>query len=242
MNPHRLLNVSLGIVLIVVVGGTYVVARGNGDASSTSNVATTTVARGTVRATVSASATVEAPQDLGLNFTTAGTISSLDVKVGEKVHAGQIVGRVKDTSSQQSLEEALSNLSSAQASLAAAQQGQTTAEAKAAAATVASSRAQVQSARSALSNDRAVSAANAAQYQQQIQAAQTNLDMANSQSASDQAQLAADQAAEQEDCSDPTSATCQSRHRRREQRSVAGRPGSDLDDLAGSEQPRLRRR
>jgi multidrug efflux pump subunit AcrA (membrane-fusion protein) len=210
MRRHRLLNVSLGILLIVVLGGTYVVTRG-GDSSSTSDVVTTTVARGTVRATVSASGTVEAPQDLGLNFTTAGTISSLDVKVGQKIHAGQIVGRVKDTSSQQSLEEALSNLSSAQASLAAAQQGQTTAEAKAAAAAVASSRAQVQSARSALSNDRAVSAANAAQYQQQIQAAQTTLDMANSRSASDQAQLAADQADAQQECSvDTTSAACQS--------------------------------
>ncbi len=211
MNSHRLLNVSLAILLLMVAGGAYVVTRGNGDAGSTGNVVTTTVARGTVRATVSASGTVEAPQDLGLNFTTAGTISSLDVKVGQKIHAGQIVGRVKDTSSQQSLEEALSNLSSAQASLAAAQQGQTTAEAKAAAAAVASSRAQVQSARSALSNDRAVAAANAAQYQQQIQAAQTNLDMANSRSASDQAQLAADQADAQQECSvDTTSAACQS--------------------------------
>ena len=147
MNSHRLLNVSLAIVLIVVVGGTYVVARGNGDTSSSSDVVTATVARGTVRTTVSASATVEAPQDLGLNFTTAGTVSSLDVEVGDKVPAGQIVARVKDTSSQRSLEEALSNLSSAQVSLAAAQQGQTPAEAKAAAATVASSRAQVRSAR-----------------------------------------------------------------------------------------------
>ena len=147
MNSHRLLNVSLAILLLVVAGGAYAVTRGNGDTGSTGDVVTATVARGTVRATVSASATVEAPQDLGLNFTTAGTISSLDVEVGDKVHAGQIVARVKDTSSQRSLEEALSNLSSAQASLAAAQQGQTAAEAKAAAAAVASSRAQVQSAK-----------------------------------------------------------------------------------------------
>ncbi len=138
MNSHRLLNVSLAILLLVVAGGAYLVTRG-GDAGSTGDVVTTTVSRGTVRATVSASATVEAPQDLGLNFTTAGTISSLDVEVGDKVHAGQVVARVKDISSQRSLEEALSNLSSAQASLAAAQQGQTAAEAKAAATAVASS-------------------------------------------------------------------------------------------------------
>ena len=211
MNSHRLLNVSLAILLLVMAGGAYVVTRGNGDTGSTGDVVTTAVGRGTVRATVSASATVEAPQDLGLNFTTAGTISSLDVEVGEKVHAGRIVARVKDTSSQRSLEEALSDLSSAQASLAAAQQGQTAAEAKAAAAAVASSRAQVQSARSALRHDRAVAAANAAQYRQQIEAAKTTLDLANSQLASDQAQLAADQADEQQECSvDPTSAGCQS--------------------------------
>ena len=210
MNSHRLLNVSLAILLLVVAGGAYAVTRG-GDTGSTGDVVTTTVARGTVRATVSASATVEAPQELGLNFTTAGTISSLDVEVGDKVHAGQIVARVKDTSSQRSLEEALSNLSSAQASLAAAQQGQTAAEAKAAAAAVASSRAQVQSAKSALSHDRAVAAANAAQYRQQIDAAQITLDLANSRLASDQAQLAADQADEQQECSvDPASAACQS--------------------------------
>ena len=91
-NSHRLLNISLAILLLVVVGGAYVVTRGNGDTGSTGDVVTATVARGTVRSTVSASATVEAPQDLGLNFTTAGTISSLDVEVGDKVHAGQIVG------------------------------------------------------------------------------------------------------------------------------------------------------
>ena len=51
-NSHRLLNVSLAILMFVVAGGAYVVIRRNGDSGSTGDVVTTTVTRGTVRARV----------------------------------------------------------------------------------------------------------------------------------------------------------------------------------------------
>ena len=62
--------------------------------------------QGTVLATVSSSGTLEAAQDLGLNFTTGGKLTNIYVKVGQRVKAGQLLARVDPTSSQQALEQA----------------------------------------------------------------------------------------------------------------------------------------
>ena len=43
--------------------------------------------QGTVLATVSSSGTLEAAQNLGLNFTTGGKLTSIYVKVGQHVKA-----------------------------------------------------------------------------------------------------------------------------------------------------------
>ena len=86
---------------------------------------TSTVQQGTVLATVSASGTLEAAQDLGLNFTTGGKLTAIDVKVGQRVKTGQVLAKVDPTSSQDSLDQAQAQLSGAEAELTAAELGET---------------------------------------------------------------------------------------------------------------------
>lgn len=86
--------------------------------SSGASVVTTTVQRGTVLATVSASGTVEPSRNLGLNFTTGGKLTNIYVKGGQHVHAGQKLARVDPTTSNQALQMAEASLGSASAQLA----------------------------------------------------------------------------------------------------------------------------
>ena len=117
-----LINGSLAVILIVVGVTSYLVIR---PASKGTTLQTTAVQQGTVLATVSASGTLEAAQDLGLNFTTGGKVTAIDVKVGQRVTTGQVLAKVDPTSSQDSLEQAQAALSGAEAELSAAVQGET---------------------------------------------------------------------------------------------------------------------
>src|SRR5579862_8507052 len=82
-----LINGSLVVILAAAGGVTYLEIR---PSSTATPLATTTVAQGTVLATVSSSGTLEAAQNLGLNFTTGGKLTSISVKVGQHVKAGQL--------------------------------------------------------------------------------------------------------------------------------------------------------
>jgi putative ABC transport system permease protein len=85
--------VSLAVVLVAVGVTSYLEIR---PASQSTVLATSTVQQGTVLATVSASGTLEAAQNLGLNFTTGGTVTVIYVKVGQRVTAGQKLAKVDD--------------------------------------------------------------------------------------------------------------------------------------------------
>src|ERR1700677_4356054 len=115
-------NGPLVLVLAAAGGGSYLALK---PSDSTAAVATTAVAQGTVLANVTASGTVDASQNLGLNFVTAGKITAIYVKVGQKVHAGQKLAAVDGTTSQQALTIAQASLSSASAGLASAEEGET---------------------------------------------------------------------------------------------------------------------
>ena len=117
-----LINGALVVVLVVVGVTSYLVIQ---PASSSTPLATSTVQQGTVLATVSASGTLEAAQDLGLNFTTGGKVTKIYVKVGQRVHAGQKLAKVDPTSSKDALEQAQAQLSSTEAQLSAAAEGET---------------------------------------------------------------------------------------------------------------------
>ena len=71
--------------------------------------------RGVVLSTTSATGTLQAAKELNVGFTTAGTITSIAVKPGERVAKGQLLGRIDSTSAQQALQQAEASLATAQA-------------------------------------------------------------------------------------------------------------------------------
>jgi multidrug efflux pump subunit AcrA (membrane-fusion protein) len=106
--------------------------------ASTSGQRTVAVSSGTVVATVSATGSVQSANTANADFTTAGTVTEVDVKVGDTVSKGQVLAKVDPTAAQDSLNTARANLNSAQQALSRAQ-----AATPADAATIAQAQAQV---------------------------------------------------------------------------------------------------
>ena len=115
---RTLLNVLL-IVAVVAVGLFVYRAFADGSAGDAqSNVRTTTVSRGTVVATVSASGTVASARTMDLNFATAGQVTAVNVRAGQRVQKGAVLARIKVTQTErQQLASAQANLTAAQANL-----------------------------------------------------------------------------------------------------------------------------
>jgi multidrug efflux pump subunit AcrA (membrane-fusion protein) len=128
--PRRRKSVLLNSVLataLLAVGGVAwaTVAQGSSSTGSTATTRTATVQRGTVLATVSGSGTLTSPSDAGVNFTTGGTLTEVDVTAGQKVSAGQVMAKVDPASADETLSNAQSQLSSAQANLTQVEAGET---------------------------------------------------------------------------------------------------------------------
>src|SRR5580658_5147946 len=184
-------NGPLVLVVAAAAGGSYYALKPSGSSAA---VATTAVAQGTVLATVTASGTVDPSQNLGLNFVTGGKITAIYVKVGQRVHAGEKLAAVDNTSSQEALTQAEASLSAASASLAAAEQGETPAAKNASAASAASQYTQVQSAKLALSQEETLVSTDQASQQQSETTAQDNLDQAEAALSTAQTTLSNDEA------------------------------------------------
>lgn len=78
---------------------------------------TVTVSRGTVRSAVSGTGTVVPASQQNLTFGVAGTLSEVDVKVGDHVKQGQVLAKLDQTTFQNALSQANNNLTTAQATL-----------------------------------------------------------------------------------------------------------------------------
>ena len=109
-----LINAGLALVLVAVAGGSVFAV--NSSPTTTTTTPTATVARGTVTKTVSASGNLSAKSTIGVDFSgSAGTVTEIDVKVGDTVTAGQALAKVDDTSAKQSLATATASLLAAKA-------------------------------------------------------------------------------------------------------------------------------
>ncbi|MDX6205213.1 MAG: hypothetical protein QOF39_1270, partial [Frankiales bacterium] len=74
-------NLGLAVVLAVAITFAYT-SLGTSTSSAAAAVRTSTVTKGTVLTTVSASGTLISPSDMALDFVTTGTLRKLYVKVG----------------------------------------------------------------------------------------------------------------------------------------------------------------
>ncbi|MCW2964142.1 MAG: efflux transporter, family, subunit, partial [Actinomycetia bacterium] len=199
---------TTNIILLALVAGlgvaAYLALR------TTASVATATprtspVAQGVVLSSVSASGTVQAATNLSVGFQTSGRVTAIDVKAGQKVAKGQVLGKLDSTDATAAVKQAEANLATAKANLAQAKAGETAQQKAADAISVTQSKAQVTQAETALKSARAQlktddastrqsvtsakSSATVTQAQKQLKADRGNLAAAVAKQKADKAKL-----------------------------------------------------
>src|SRR5260221_206234 len=119
---------TTNIVLLALVAGlgvaAYLALRTTATAA-TATPRTSAVARGVVLSSVSASGTVQAATNLSVGFQTSGRVTQVDVKPGQQVAKGQVLGHLDATDANAGVKQAEANLASANANLAQAKAGET---------------------------------------------------------------------------------------------------------------------
>ena len=113
---ERLVAIALGLVALLLA---FLIAHDVlfPASSSTSALRTVTAARGNVRSAVSGTGTVVPATQQNLSFGVAGTLTEIDVKVGDQVKQGQVLAKLDRTTFQTALDQANNNLTTAQATL-----------------------------------------------------------------------------------------------------------------------------
>jgi multidrug efflux pump subunit AcrA (membrane-fusion protein) len=182
---------TTNIILLALVAGLGVAAYLA--LHTTASVATATprtspVARGVVLSSVSASGTVQAATNLSVGFQSSGRVTEIDVKAGQKVAKGQVLGKLDSTDAKAAVNQAQANLASANANLAQAQSGETAQQKAADAISLTQSKAQVTQAETALKNARALLKTDDASTSQSVKSAQSTATVTQNQK-----QLKADQ-------------------------------------------------
>jgi macrolide-specific efflux system membrane fusion protein len=198
MNENGLARVAINLVLVavlLVIGvGAYLVIGGGGGSTALGQTTTTTVSRGTVSSTVSASGTIESPETAGASFTTSGTVTAVLVELGDHVRVGQVLALVNDASARADLESASANASSAAAGVTSAQAGVSSSQSGITSAQASLSAAQenlreIRHSKEATDGKIADAEAQVASARSQLQQAQASVTSANAQVAQAQASL-----------------------------------------------------
>lgn len=116
--PSLLVNAVLAAVAVGAGVGAYASLPGTPDSRAAAGTTRTVpVQRGTVTATVSASGSVRSASTASATFATAGTVTAIDVAVGDHVDKGQTLATVDDTAVRRRLATARANLSAARDAL-----------------------------------------------------------------------------------------------------------------------------
>ena len=172
----RWLNLGL-LALAALIGIVSYLVVSSAPASDASSVVqqTGTVKRGVVLSSVSATGSVVAAKDLTLNFQSSGTLTHVDVKAGEHVTRGQVLGTIDSTEAAASVRQAQASLTAARASLQVALTGETAAQRKQDALSVTQAKAGVTSAQAALTNAKAAAASDNTSARQTLSQAQQQL-------------------------------------------------------------------
>jgi macrolide-specific efflux system membrane fusion protein len=119
---HLYILAALGVALLVLAV-TQIGAPASSARTSTQIVSAQT---GVVQSTVTGSGNIQAGTSDDLNFQTSGTLSTVDVKVGQHVNKGQLVATLDPTNAELALSQAESQLTAAQDQLSSAESGSST--------------------------------------------------------------------------------------------------------------------
>jgi len=150
----RTVAIVAAVAIIVVVAGGVLIWRLTRPASAATVATTTTAkaAKSTQRTSVSATGTLAPQNQAYLNFPAAGTVSAVNVQLGQTVAAGQVLATQNTTTLASAVTSAQAGVDSAQSSLDTlnASSSSTTAQISAAKAQLASAQAKLTSAQSDL--------------------------------------------------------------------------------------------
>ncbi|SNY48981.1 efflux RND transporter periplasmic adaptor subunit [Paractinoplanes atraurantiacus] len=116
--PSVAVNTALGVALVAGGFWAYQTLSGS-DSTPAANASARTMAvqTGTVTKTVTADGTLESGSTASASFVTGGTVTAINVKVGDKVTKGQVLAKVDPAEAQRSLDAANADLDAAQDSL-----------------------------------------------------------------------------------------------------------------------------
>ncbi|XVV09355.1 efflux RND transporter periplasmic adaptor subunit [Actinoplanes sp. CA-131856] len=116
--PSVAVNTALGVALVAGGFWAYQTLSGS-DSTPAANASARTMAvqTGTVTKTVTADGTLESGSTASASFVTGGTVTSISVKVGDKVTKGQILAKVDPAAAERTLDAANADLDAAQDAL-----------------------------------------------------------------------------------------------------------------------------
>jgi len=121
--PRAWHNWALGLLCLIVVVAA-ITAVGSSSADSAASQRTATVERGVVQSTVSGNGSLEAAQQVELDFGSSGEVTEIDVEAGVKVSKGEVLARIDSSSARASLASAEAQLSEAKETLEAAEESE----------------------------------------------------------------------------------------------------------------------
>ncbi len=157
----------LALPVVLTIGAGLLFWWLPGQMAPVATTTTATVGQGDLTINVSGSGSIAAARSVDLPFQQAGTVTSVAVKVGDQVHAGQTLAQIDASELQLQLQQAQANLKAAEAKFSQTKSGTATPQ------DIASAQASLTSAKAQLDKTRTGSATKA-----DIQSAQAQLDAA----------------------------------------------------------------
>jgi multidrug efflux pump subunit AcrA (membrane-fusion protein) len=110
------LSATVAAIAVLAAGiGTYAATRGGGAAAASATTTVQTVATGTIKQSVSATGTLAPATQASLTFPVSGQVTAVDVAVGDKVTAGQVLAKIDAASLAVNVAQAQATVATAQA-------------------------------------------------------------------------------------------------------------------------------
>jgi HlyD family secretion protein len=109
---NKYLWISLGVILIIVIGGYYAFqyfSANNAQASETPQVQTAVARLGDLTVFATGAGEVIPAKEVNLGFEESGTLSELPVKVGDQVQTGDVIARLETNQSEDEIALALAD-------------------------------------------------------------------------------------------------------------------------------------
>lgn len=113
----------VAVLLIALALAVIGINQSRTTSATTANLQTAPVQRSTLVATVNAAGNIQAQNQLSLNFQTGGLVNKVNVNVGDKVEAGQVLAELDSSDLTLQVQQAEAALKTAQARLAITQRG-----------------------------------------------------------------------------------------------------------------------